>query len=211
MGGATMTIPVTGKIAVKNSVAAEVIGLGAAYQATKELLVVADYKWINWKNTMKNFAMTFTADSTRSNAAAAGFAGAAVDATMYQNWKDQNVFMLGLGYKVSDPITVRVGGEHRQQPDSGHVLERAIPGDREEPLHGRRGIAIDKASGVDAAVIYAPEVKATAGSGRDEHAQPDQAQLMCLPVPSWLAGSMVSMTSSSTPHLLILSPRGEER
>lgn len=178
MGGATMTIPVSGKIAVKNFEWPQMIGLGAAFQATKELLVVADYKWINWKNTMKNFAMTFTADSTQSNPVAAGFAGSAVDATMYQNWKDQNVFMLGLGYKVSDPVTVRVGANIGNNPIPDTYLNALFPAIVKNHYTIGAGFAIDKASGVDAAVIYAPEVKATAGSGVTNTHSQTSAQLM---------------------------------
>ncbi|MBI3393016.1 MAG: outer membrane protein transport protein [Nitrospirae bacterium] len=178
MGGAATTIPVSGKIAVKNFEWPQTIGLGAAFQATKELLVVADYKWINWKNTMKNFAMTFTADSTQSNAAAAGFAGSAVDATLFQNWKDQNVFMVGLGYKVSEPFTVRAGANIGNNPIPDTYLNALFPAIVKNHYTLGAGYAIDKSSGVDAALSYAPEVKATAGSGVTNTHSQKSAQVM---------------------------------
>ncbi|OGW61755.1 MAG: hypothetical protein A2V83_08565 [Nitrospirae bacterium RBG_16_64_22] len=178
MGGATTTIPVSGKIAVKNFEWPQTIGVGAAFQATKELLVVADYKWINWKNVMKNFAMTFTADSTQSNAAAAGFAGSAVDATLFQNWKDQNVFMVGLGYKVSAPFTVRAGANIGNNPIPDTYLNALFPAIVKNHYTLGAGYAIDKSSGVDAALSYAPEVKATAGSGVTNTHSQTSAQVM---------------------------------
>lgn len=178
MGGAAMTIPVSGKIAVKNFEWPQTVGLGAAYQATKELLVVADYKWINWKNTMKNFAMTFTADSNQTNPAAAGFAGSAVDATMFQNWKDQNVFEVGLGYKVSDPLTVRLGANIGNNPIPDTYLNALFPAIVKKHYTLGLGWTIDKASSVDLAGSYAPEVKQTAGSGVTNTHSQTSAQVM---------------------------------
>jgi long-chain fatty acid transport protein len=178
MMGATTTIPVSGKIKVRDFEWPQTIGLGAAYQATKDVTIVADYKWINWKNTMKNFKMTFEADSTQSDPMAAGFAGSSVDATMYQNWKDQNVFMLGVAYKLSDPFTLRAGANFANNPIPDTYLNPLFPAIVKNHYTVGAGYLIGKASSIDVAVMYAPEVKATSGQGVTNTHSQTSAQVM---------------------------------
>ncbi|MFA7399893.1 MAG: outer membrane protein transport protein, partial [Sideroxydans sp.] len=49
----------SGKISVVNFQFPETYGIGAAFQATDDLLLVADWKRIGWKAVMKGFHMTF--------------------------------------------------------------------------------------------------------------------------------------------------------
>ena len=65
-------IPLTGKIKVKDFEWPQMVGIGMAYQAMDNLMIVADYKWINWAAAMKNFTMTFDADATQSGSVRQG-------------------------------------------------------------------------------------------------------------------------------------------
>jgi len=153
-------IPVTGKIKVKDFQWPQMIGAGVAYQASDKMLVVFDYKWINWAAVMKDFKMTFEADANQTGLAQA-FAGKVLDATLYQKWKDQNVFMLGLGYKFTNEFTGRAGLNIANNPIPDAYLNPLFPAIIKNHIMLGAGYDISKASSVDASFTYAPEVKAT--------------------------------------------------
>jgi long-chain fatty acid transport protein len=176
-GYVPVTIPLTGTIKVKDFQWPQMIGVGTAYQASPKLLVVFDYKWINWADAMKNFKLTFTADANQAGLAQ-GFANTTLDATMYQNWKDQNVFMLGAAYKFSEAFTGRAGV---------NIANNPIPNKYENPLfpaivtnHVMLGGGYDfnKANAVNASFTYAPEVKVTNGQNVTTTHSQNNAQIM---------------------------------
>jgi long-chain fatty acid transport protein len=158
------TIPLHGKISVKDFQWPQIIGAGISFQATEKLQLVFDYKWINWADTMKNFKMVFTADSDQAGLAQ-GFANTELDATLYQNWKNQNVFMLGAGYKFTDEFTGRIGANLANNPIPNTYLNALFPAIIENHYMIGAGYMLSKASSIDASFTYAPEVKATTGTG----------------------------------------------
>jgi long-chain fatty acid transport protein len=174
---APMSIPVTGKIQVNNFQWPAELGAGVAYQATDKLLVVFDYKWINWHNVMKDFKMTFIADANQPGLAA-GFANTQLDATLYQNWKNQNVIMIGAGYKVTDAFTARVGANISDNPIPDTYMNPLFPAIIKNHYMVGAGYAFSTASSVDASFTYAPEVTQTAGSGVTVAHSQNNAQLM---------------------------------
>jgi long-chain fatty acid transport protein len=155
-----VTIPLTGKIQVKDFQWPQMLGAGVSYQASDKLMVVFDYKWINWADVMKNFKMVFNADSSQAGLAQ-GFAGTELDATMFQKWKDQHVFMLGAGYKVSPDWVIRAGLNLANNPIPDQYLLPLFPAIEKNHVMLGAGYMISKASSVDASFTYAPEVKAT--------------------------------------------------
>lgn len=163
VGGGPVTIPVTGKIKVIDFQWPQMLGAGAAYQASEKLMLVFDYKWINWKNVMKDFKLSFTADANQASPLAAGFGlgGESMNATLFQNWKDQNVFMLGAGYKVSPDWTIRAGLSIANNPIPDKFLLPLFPAIEKNHVMVGAGYMISKASSIDASFTYAPEVKAT--------------------------------------------------
>lgn len=182
------TIPVTGKISVVDFQWPETFGLGLAYQANDKLLVAMDYKRINWADVMKNFKMTFTADGTQANPFAMGFAGSVLNATMYQNWDDQDVFILGLSYKATDALTLRAGVNIANNPIPSALLNPLFPAIEKTHYTLGFGYAFDKSSDVNFALSYAPEVSQT--------------------IPNWLgSGTAVSVDHSQTSWQLMYSKR----
>jgi long-chain fatty acid transport protein len=158
-----VTVPVTGKIKVKDFQWPQMLGLGTAYQASDKLLLVADYKWINWKGVMKNFSMSFSADAGQANPMATSLGGTVLEATMFQNWKDQNIFMLGAAYKITDEFTGRVGFDISNNPVPNKYENPLFPAIEKNHVMLGAGYAFSKASSLDASVTYAPEVKVTNG------------------------------------------------
>ncbi len=164
LGGATnnVTVPLSGKIRVVDFQWPETIGLGMSYQVNDKLMVAADYKRINWADVMKNFKMTFTADNVASNGV---FAGASMDATLYQNWDDQNVFMIGLAYKATDALTLRAGASFANNPIPDQFMNPLFPAIEENHFTLGFGYAFSKASELNFSVQHAPEVSQTNGQG----------------------------------------------
>lgn len=157
-GGA---IPVTGKVKVRNFQWPETYGFGLSYQANDRWQVAGDYKRINWVDVMKNFQMTFEADAAQANPAAAGFAGLAMDMSFRQEWKNQNVFMLGAAYKASDALTVRFGGSFANNPVPNQFMSPLFPAIEKDHYTVGLGYAFSKMSSVDFSLTFAPKVTVT--------------------------------------------------
>jgi long-chain fatty acid transport protein len=161
------TIPLTGKIQVKNFNWPQMAGIGMAYQVSNDLMIVADYKWINWKAVMKEFKMTFTVDAGQQGLAGQ-FDNTVLDASLDQKWKDQNVIMIGIGYKIDPDWTVRGGINYANNPIPDTYLNALFPAIEKTHVTVGAGYMIDKASTVDASFTYAPEVKQTSGPNAPE-------------------------------------------
>ncbi len=182
--GANVPMVLSGKITVKNFEWPQMLGMGAAYQASEKLLLVADYKWINWAEAMKNFKMVFTADISSTNNFSAVFGpgadlrGQSMEATLYQKWKNQNVVMLGAGYKSTDELTLRGGLNLANNPVPDKYLNPLFPATIKNHIMLGAGYAFTKASSADLSVTYAPEVKDTNGQGVTVKHDQTNAQVM---------------------------------
>lgn len=178
-GGVPATVNVTGKIQVRDFEWPQMFALGAAFKASDAWMLAADYKRIDWSSTMKNFRMTFTADQTQSDpmAGAFGLGGQSMDATLYQNWKDQNVLMLGTAYRFSEAFTLRGGVNLADNPVPDQYMHPLFPAIVKNHFMLGAGLAFG-ASTVDASLTYAPEVEATNGSGITTSHSQTNAQLL---------------------------------
>jgi len=167
VGGVATTIPVSGSVSVHNFQWPQTIGLGAAYQATDNLMLVADYKLIGWKDVMKDFKVTFTADATQADPVATGFGlgGQVVDMGMIQNWDDQNVFQVGAAYKIGSALTVRGGVNVENNPVPDKYMNPLFPAVAKTNLSAGFGYAFSKQSSIDASYAYVPTNTVTGGNG----------------------------------------------
>ncbi|MBI5891083.1 MAG: outer membrane protein transport protein [Nitrosomonadales bacterium] len=165
--GTPTTITVNGSVAVKNFQWPQTFAFGAAYQANDQLLLVADFKRIGWKDVMKNFSMTFTANSAQDDpsATAFGLGGQVVNMSLNQNWDDQNVIQLGGAYKSSDALTLRAGLNMANNPVPDKYMHPLFPAIAKNHLTLGAGYAISSNSKVDFSYVYVPTVTATNGSG----------------------------------------------
>lgn len=159
MGAGAMPMSVSGKLRVVNFQWPETYGIGVAYQANERLLLAADYKRIGWAKTMKDFHMEFTASS--NSGMLAGLNGQVMDATLYQNWDNQDVFMFGGSYRVSDALTVRAGLNLSKNPVPDAYMNPLFPAIVKNHATVGFGYALSKASSVDFSFTYAPESSAT--------------------------------------------------
>lgn len=160
-----MSIPVSGKISVVDFQWPETVGLGLAYQASDKLMVAVDYKRINWADVMKDFKMTFVANGTQANPLAMGFAGTTLDATMFQDWDDQDVFMIGLSYKTTDKLTLRAGMNIANNPVPSEFMNPLFPAIEKEHFTAGVGYALNDVSDVNFSLQHAPKVSQTNAQG----------------------------------------------
>lgn len=153
-----MTVPVKGKVKVVDFQWPTTIGLGIAYEVSDKLMIAADWKQLKWSEVMESFNMAISTDNTAANGA---FAGKKLDVEYYQNWDDQNVIQVGGAYKATDQLTVRAGFNHASNPVPNDTVNFLFPATIENHYTFGLGYEVDKASSVDFAMSYAPEVKVT--------------------------------------------------
>jgi long-chain fatty acid transport protein len=157
--GGPLALQVSGKLKVVNFQWPETYGLGVAYQATDKLMVAADYKRIGWAAVMRNFQMSFTAEG--NTGMAAGLNGKVMDATLYQNWKNQNVVMIGGSYKYTDALTLRAGVSVADDPIPANLMNPLFPAIEKDHYTVGFGYGFSKVSSVDFSYTYAPKVSVT--------------------------------------------------
>ena len=138
-----MILPLTGKIKIKGFEWPSAFGLGLSYHPEEKILLAFDIKYITWSDVMKDFKMSFTADDTPENN---GFANLEMDATLFQNWKDQTVFSLGGAYKPTDPLTLRAGFNFAKNPVPDSYLNALFPAIVESHLTFGLGYEFSQAS-----------------------------------------------------------------
>jgi long-chain fatty acid transport protein len=154
-----MPMSVLGKLKVVDFQWPETYGIGLAYQVNDRLMVAADYKRIGWKSVMKNFTMQFTAAGNAGMLA--GLNGAVMDATLYQNWKNQNVFMIGAAYKYNPALTLRAGLNLAGNPIPSELMNPLFPATIKNHLALGFGYAFSPAASIDFSYTYAPSVSVT--------------------------------------------------
>jgi len=159
-GGTLMSV--SGKLKVVNFQWPETYGIGVSYQANDKLQLVADYKRIGWAGVMQNFHMHFTAEG--NGGMLAGMNGTEMDATLYQNWKNQDVFMIGCAYKVNDALTLRAGLNLANNPIPNDYMNPLFPATVKNHVTGGLGYVFDKVSSIDVSLSFAPEVSSTNSS-----------------------------------------------
>jgi long-chain fatty acid transport protein len=151
--GASMGPAMKGKITIHDFQWPETYGAGVAYQATDRLMLAADYKRLNWSKVMKNFNMTYSTS-------ALGGADYA-DFTISQNWKDQDVFMLGASYRLTDSVTLRAGANLADNPIPDNRVHPLFPAIVRDHYTFGLGYMINQQSGIDFSATYAPKVTVT--------------------------------------------------
>lgn len=161
----------SGKIKVRDFQWPETYAVGAAWNAGQDLMIVFDVKQINWKDVMKEFRMTYEGPL-------AGAPGNAVDFAMPQNWKNQTVYQLGVGYRVTEPLTVRAGANLSKNPIPDLYVNPLFPAIIKNHYMIGAGYVMSTASSIDASFTYAPEVKSTNGPGVTVAHSQTNAQVM---------------------------------
>jgi long-chain fatty acid transport protein len=80
---------------------------------------------------------------------------------LYQNWDDQDVFMFGGTYKLTEAVALRAGINIANNPIPAQFMNPLFPAIEKNHYMAGVGYAISKASSVDFSFTYAPEVSVT--------------------------------------------------
>lgn len=154
MGGpAGAAYTLTGTVNIVDFQFPEIYGIGMAFQATDDVLVAVDYKRVGWASAMKEFHMTFSSTD---------MGGLNMDMKMPQNWKDQDVFNLGIAYRTSPALTLRAGMNLAGNPVPDNTVNPLFPAIIKDHYTVGAGYAFDKVSEVNASLAYVPKVTVTA-------------------------------------------------
>lgn len=145
----------SGTVSIVNFQFPETYGLGIAWQTSDDLLIALDYKRVAWAKVMKDFHMTFTSPGL-------GMGTVNLDMRMPQNWKDQDVFNIGVAYKTSPQLTLRAGANLAGNPVPDNTVNPLFPATIKSHYTLGAGYAFDQASEVNASFTYAPKVTSTA-------------------------------------------------
>ena len=152
ISGGTVT-STSGRISVIDFQWPETYGLGIAYRASDRWLLVADYKRLQWASVMRDFRMRFDADS-----------GGNLDLTLNQNWKNQDVWMLGAAYRASRQWTLRAGVNLANDPVD-YYMHPLFPAIIKSHATLGAGYAINKDSSVDVGLAHGFKAESTNASG----------------------------------------------
>lgn len=158
--GTNVRIPVSGKIKVQDFQWPETFGIGLTYEASDKWMLAADYKRINWSDTMKDIKMVFTPGGN-TDAMASQFNGLPMDVTFHQNWDDQNIFMFGAAYRLTDALTLRGGINVANNPVPDKNLNYLFPAIIKNHITFGAGYTLSKTAHFDLGASYVPKVTAT--------------------------------------------------
>jgi long-chain fatty acid transport protein len=154
-GGGQMIMQ--GKIKIHNFQWPEQYGFGLSYTPNERWQLVADYRRIGWKSVLKQFSMSFDVNG-----------GGNIDLSMKQNWKDQDVLMLGAAHKFTPQLTLRAGINVASNPVPAEFTNPLFPAIVKSHLTGGLGYAFDPQSSLNFSMTYAPKVKVNSSFSTSE-------------------------------------------
>ena len=174
-GMGAMAQSLVGDFRVKDFEWPAMLGAGVAWRPTPRWMLTADLREIFWREVMKQFHMTFQAAADASNGA---FSGQSLDATLFQDWKNQTVVMLGAAYQATDRLTLRFGANLGDDPVPDEYLNCLFPAIVERHLTAGFGWRATARSEVDFSVTRGFEATRTSGYGITIHHRQLNAQVM---------------------------------
>lgn len=132
-----------------------ILAIGASWQASDKLQLVADIKDVMWNSSMNTVSILFPgATSCNPGVNCAPF---------QQDWQDQIVLALGAAYKLNDRFTGRIGFNYGDNPIPTQNMNFLWPAIVDRHYTAGFGYAIDAGSELNASLSYAPEVDQTNG------------------------------------------------
>ncbi len=147
--GGNLLVSNTGQVKIIDFQWPETYAAGLAWQATSKLMVAADLRRIMWADAMKKFRMSFNGTSF----------------TMPQEWRNQNVYALGMQYRVNHRLGLRVGYNYGKNPVPDTWLNPLFPAIVERHYTAGLDYRTGEKGCVAVAVSYAPKVTATTSDG----------------------------------------------
>ncbi|MCB1043163.1 MAG: outer membrane protein transport protein [Acidobacteria bacterium] len=153
---ADVTVPLTGKVAVRDFQWPWTFGLGMSYAISDQTMLVGDFKFYQWSDVMDDFVMSFDVGQASHNG---NFAGLNMEATLFQNWDDQAVYALGVSHQMRH-LSVRGGVNLTDNPIPDAYLNALFPAIVED--HITAGLSYPVGPGAaHLALVYSLQNEAT--------------------------------------------------
>lgn len=153
-------IKVNGNIQVNNFQMPSHYGVGLDWGVTDKTNIMMDYRRILWSSVMRDFRMSFT--STMGN----------LDMTMKQEWRDQDVLMLGVAHRWDGQLTLRAGVNIANNPVPSTYASPLFPAIETTHLSLGASYAVTPKDSVHAAIVHGFNAHLTNGYGDDiNHSQ----------------------------------------
>ena len=140
----------TGDITIKDFEWPQLFGLGFAAQATDQLLISLDAKYIGWKDVMDDFQLHYKADDE--------FGGGSMDMALYQNWDDQLVIATVLQYTLDETLDLRAGYNYGKNPIPDEYVNPLFPAIVENHATLGAGWKLSDSGRIDLAFSHAFEI-----------------------------------------------------
>lgn len=105
--------------------------------------------------------MTFTAGG--NTGPASSFNGTVMNVKFYQDWHDQNIFMMGAAYRVTDALTLRGGINVANNPVPDRYLNYLFPATIKNHITAGLGYALSKVATLDFAWTHSMKTTDTSG------------------------------------------------
>ncbi len=107
------------------------VGIGTSYQLTDKLLIGADILWIGWQEVFKSLKIKFYNKQTSNTRLPSD-----IKDTIPFKWDDQIVYKVGLEYKATDKLTLRLGYNYGKNPIPEETMIPLIPLITEQHISG---------------------------------------------------------------------------
>ncbi len=147
-GGGGLVNATTGKMTVIDFQWPETYAVGLAWQATPKWMLATDVRRINWAGAMQNFRMSYSG----------------ITFTMPQQWRNQNVYSLGVQYRPNERLGLRVGYNYGKNPVPDAWLHPLFPATVERHYTAGIDYRLNDKGCVAFAVSYAPESSNVTGT-----------------------------------------------
>jgi long-chain fatty acid transport protein len=161
-GMGKMPQSLAGEIRVRDFEWPAMLGAGVAWTPAKSWMIAADLRQVYWSGVMDSFRMRFTASAAGTNGP---FSGQVLEAELFQRWKDQTVFQVGVSHAVSPDFTVRAGANFSTNPIPDRFLNCLFPATIERHLTAGLGYRLTSQSSLDWSITYGFKVSQTNGYG----------------------------------------------
>jgi long-chain fatty acid transport protein len=143
-------VGIPGSAAIEDFQWPATIKVGAAWQATERLLLVADIKHYRWSDVLDSLKIRFEPDT-----------GGTINIEMYQEWDDQTVFSIGGEYRLTPRVRLRAGFNYGKDPVPENYLQHLAEAITEKHLMLGAGVRVGKRGQFDLAYVHAFEAEET--------------------------------------------------
>jgi len=136
-------IPLDGKIKLRDFQMPAKLDFGLSHSFNEQWMFTVDVSRVFWKHAMKDINVGFTSDN-----------GVNIDILLPQNYKDQNIFAIGLAYQTGN-WTLRSGARISDQALRADTLFAIIPAIPRKHVSAGFSYDFSSANSVDFAYSHA--------------------------------------------------------